>query len=417
MGEKKFDYLFIGAGIMGSSGSWALASKLHSRGLKAKIGVIDIDLSGEHSSTLKNAGGVRATWRNRANVELCNYSIKFYEKIKDKIQFRQLGYYWLHNEESLSEVQKNLPLYNEYGIDIKIFDLKDINRFLPFVDNLEGVSGLSISKNAGLIDHYSLREHYRSEGKKLGVEYLDRMYIKDILQSNRRVEAITALNLKGIDDSELLKEYLLNEKLDKLHEIITFDCEFLINTTGAWSPVLSKRYGFPDDDVKPRRRQMLVINNPEIDLISYGMVIDTSNVYFHKEGNNILAGYSNMDEPYGYNFDVSFDSLEENSPFIKYIWKPLLFRMSRFERVKLLRGWAGMYAETPDRSGYIGKVHGLDNVFECVGHTGRGLMISYGAGQALADIILDAKCRDELNSASAFSRSRPEGNLYEELHL
>ena len=407
----KYDYLFMGAGIMGSSGSWALATKLRSVGSNASIGVIDLDLSGEHSSTLKNAGGVRATWRNRANIELCRYSINFYEKIKDKIQFRQFGYYWLHNEESLSEIEKNMPLYNEYEIDIKVFDKSEISRFLPFVDNLKGISGLSVSKNAGLIDHYSLREYYRSEGKKFGVDYLDRLYIKDIDCDNSKAKSISALNLKDVSDPEQLKEYLVNEKIDKPCEVITIDFKYLVNTTGAWSPVLSKLYGFNDEAVKPRRRQMLVINNPEVDLTSYGMIIDTSNVYIHKEGNNILAGYSNMDEPYGFNFDVSFDTLEENSPFIKFIWEPLLFRMSRFERVKLIRGWAGMYAETPDRSGYIGRVEGLDNVYECVGHTGRGLMISYGAGQALADLILDGEYRKDLSSASAFSRSRPDGNL------
>jgi FAD-dependent oxidoreductase domain-containing protein 1 len=310
-----------------------------------------------------------------------------------------------------------MALYNEYDIDIKVFDSSHIGRFLPFVDNLDGVSGLSVSRNAGLIDHYSLREYYRKEGKKLGVEFLDRLYIKDIMRTDNKIVSITALNLQDTSDPEILKKYLLNERIERPCEVVTIGCGNLINTAGAWSPVLSKLYGFNDEDIKPRRRQMLIINNPEVDLTSYGMIIDTSNVYFHKEGNNILAGYSNMDEPYGYNFDVSFDSLEENSPFIKYIWEPLLFRMSVFERVKLIRGWAGMYTETPDRSGYIGKVDGLNNVFECVGHTGRGLMISYGAGQAMADIILDDKYRDELNSASAFSRSRPEGNLYEELHL
>ena len=137
MESKKFDYLFVGAGILGSSGAMALAEKLSAKGKKVSVGVIDIDLAGEHSSTLKNAGGVRATWRNRPNVELCKYSIDFYEKLKDRIQFRQHGYYWLHNEESLAEIEKNLPLYNESELNVKLFTTSQIKRFLPFVDNLE----------------------------------------------------------------------------------------------------------------------------------------------------------------------------------------------------------------------------------------------------------------------------------------
>ena len=61
MGSHDLDFLFIGAGILGSAGAYALSKKLGERGVKAAVGVIDIDMEGEHSSTLKNAGGVRAT--------------------------------------------------------------------------------------------------------------------------------------------------------------------------------------------------------------------------------------------------------------------------------------------------------------------------------------------------------------------
>ena len=71
MADYNFDFLFIGGGILGSSGAMALSKRLQERGESARIAVIDVDLEGEHSSTLKNAGGVRATWRNHANIELC----------------------------------------------------------------------------------------------------------------------------------------------------------------------------------------------------------------------------------------------------------------------------------------------------------------------------------------------------------
>lgn len=418
MESKKFEYLFAGAGILGSSAAMALAENLRAKGREVNIGVIDVDMQGEYSSTLKNAGGVRATWRNRANVELCKYSINYYEQLRDELQFKQLGYYWLHNEQTLAEIEKNMALYEECGLDVKIFGTKDIHRFLPFVDNLDDVAGLSISKQAGLIDHYSLREHYRKKAKSLGVEFIDGCYIKDVELSGNSVSGVIGIKVNGAKYYESIKDYLVQDIINGPHESVLYNCDTLINTTGAWSPELSKLYGFIDEEIKPRRRQMLVLNNPKIDLSAYGMIIDTSDVYFHQEGHNILAGYSNMDEPYGYNFDVSFDSIDdENSPFVKYIWEPLWTRMSGFENIKLIRGWAGIYAETPDRSGFIGRVPDLENVYECAGHTGRGLMISYGAGQVLADLIVDGKIRPELGSASDFLRERPSGELFEQLHL
>jgi len=422
MSDHSFDFLFIGGGILGSSGAMALSKGLEEKGQSARIGVIDIDLEGEHSSTLKNAGGVRATWRNRANIELCKYSIDFYETIRDEVQFRELGYFWMHDEEWWEEIKRNLPFYKEYGLPVELYPPEAVPRFLPFVDNLEGVSGLSISRKAGLIDHYSLREYYRREARKRGVRFFDGCYVKEIVVSNGRATEVIAYHLKKIDESsrsksDLAKAYLVNGRVELPQEEISFKCGVLINAAGAWSPRISRLYGFNDEQIKPRRRQMVVIRCPEVDLSPYGILIDTSAVYFHKDAENILAGYSNMDEPYGYNLEFSFGGMEEDSLFVRYIWLPLYKRISKFERVKFLRGWAGLYAETPDRSGYLGLVPGFKNVYECGAHTGRGLMISYGAGAALSDLILEGGFREELKHARDLSRERPSGELFEELHL
>ena len=430
MADYNFDFLFIGGGILGSSGAMALSKRLEERGENARIAVIDVDLEGEHSSTLKNAGGVRATWKNRANIELCKYSIDFYETIREEIQFRELGYFWMHDEAWWQEIKKNHPLYKEYGLTVELYPRESVPEFLPFVDNLDGIAGLSISRNAGLLDHYSLREYYRREAKKRGVKFFDRLYVKKIIVEDGRVTEIIANQVEKPegnirDNSELIKTYLVNpEKRFRVNgeigyqsEAVSFKCDVLINTAGAWSPRISKLYGFNDEKIKPRRRQMVVIRCAEVDLSSFGLIIDTSHVYFHKDAENILAGYSNMDEPYGYDIEFNFGGMDEGSPFVKYIWLPLWRRISKFERIKFIRGWAGLYEETPDRSGYLGRVPGFKNVYECGAHTGRGLMISQGVGTALTDLILDGKFREELKHAKDLSRERPSGDLFEELHL
>ncbi len=420
MSGHSFDFLFIGAGILGSGGAYALSKKLEESGRRASVAVIDLDLEGPYSSTLKNAGGVRATWRNRANIELCNYSIDFYETISEEIGFRKLGYYWMHDLESWEEIRENHPLYTEYGLPVELHPPEDVPGILPFVDNLEGIAGLSVSKKAGLIDHYSLREYYRREARRRGVIFFDRCHLCRISVEGGEVKEITASDLSESNAGnfeEKARSILLEGHTVEQYPQISFKCGALINTAGAWAPRLSELYGFKDESIKPRRRQMVVLNCPEVDLSPYGMVIDTSDIYFHKESRNILAGYSNMDEPYGYNFEFSFGGMEEGSPFVKHIWEPLWKRISRFEKVKLIRGWAGVYAETPDRSGYLGKVPGIDNVYECTAHTGRGLMISYGAGTALSDLLVDGVFRNELKHAADLSRERNSGALYEGLHL
>lgn len=420
--ERSFDFLFAGAGILGSSGACALSMELERRGEKASIGVLDLDLEGENSSTLKNAGGVRATWRSRANIELCKYSIDFYETISEIIQFREFGYYWMHGSASWKEINENHPLYVEYGLPVELYPAKEVPRLIPLVTSIEGVAGLSISHKAGLIDHYSLREYYRGSAKARGVKFISGFYVNGVKVEDGRATAVTAYDLGGLGKGtdgygDAAREILTKGAPDKDLPVVEFKCGTLINTAGAWAPIVSRLYGFEDDAIKPRRRQMVVIDAPDVDLSEYGMVIDTSDVYFHQEGTGILAGYSNMDEPTGYNFDFSFGGMSEESRFVKYIWEPLYSRMNKFEKVRLVRGWAGIYAETPDRSGYLGKVPGYENIYECAGHTGRGLMISCGAGVALADIILDGKPRSELKHAADLSRERKSGPLFEGLHL
>ena len=422
MESHDLDFLFIGAGILGSAGAYALSKKLGERGVKAAVGVIDIDMEGEHSSTLKNAGGVRATWRNRANIELCKYSIDFYESIADVIQFRERGYFWMHGARSWREIIENHPLYEEYGLPVELYPAEEVPSILPLVDNIEGIEGLSVSRKAGLVDHYSLREFYRGEARKNGVRFFDRCYAARVSVDRGRAKEVTAYDIARFNKDrgtmeERVEGILVDDTVDHDLPGIVFKCGTLINTAGAWAPRISALYGFKDEGIMPRRRQMVVLNCPGVDLSPYGMLIDTSDIYFHQDGANILAGYSNMDEPYGYNFEFSFGGLSEESPFVKHIWQPLWKRMSAFERVKFIRGWAGMYAETPDRSGYLGRVPGLGNVYECEAHTGRGLMISYGAATALADLLVDGVFREGLRHAEDLSRERKSGPLFEGLHL
>jgi glycine/D-amino acid oxidase-like deaminating enzyme len=69
---------------------------------------------------------------------------------------------------------------------------------------------------------------------------------------------------------------------------------------------------------------------------------------------------------------------------MEHIWPRLAECSSLFERRKHVRGWSGLYAVTPDRSGIAGPVRGLTNFFEAHSFTGRGVMQSYGVARALA---------------------------------
>ncbi|HUY26565.1 MAG TPA: FAD-binding oxidoreductase, partial [Candidatus Binataceae bacterium] len=161
---------------------------------------------------------------------------------------------------------------------------------------------------------------------------------------------------------------------------------------------------------EPVRRQICLVDNRTTRLERYGMIVDTSGVYFHNEGQHILAGYSPPEEPPGYHFNYDGEAF-----FQTEVWPRMYSRMSCMERLRHVTGWAGLYEVSPDRSAIVGRA--APRVFEAHSFSGRGVMQSYGAGQALADLIATGSYA--ALDAAALSRERFESGdlVFEALHI
>ncbi len=136
----------------------------------------------------------------------------------------------------------------------------------------------------------------------------------------------------------------------------------------------------------PVRRQISIFDGENLDLSPYGMIVDTSGIYFHAESSHILSGYATPNEPSGFNFKYEGDLF-----FEKEIWPRLMKRMSQAEALKHQTGWAGLYADTPDKSGVMGRVDPEVEIYEAHSFAGMGAMQSYGVGLLLSELIIDGK--------------------------
>lgn len=401
---ERFDVIVIGAGIVGSSTAMGLAE----RGRKTLA--VDIDLSGRFSSSEKNAGGVRATWWQRVNIALCRASIEYYERVREEVGFRQKGYLWLYDERTYPRALEHLPLQRELGHQIEALTPQQVHQRVPEIDKLDGIAGATFSPADGLINPNLLKVHYRARALKHGAQFVDRTYVVGLAVHPSGVGVECWQSDEPLSDAGLVR-LLTQDGPGKAETGRVFElyADSIVLTEGAWSPTALKLLGLRNWS-EPIRRQVCIVDNRETNLANYGMIVDTSGVYFHNEGPHILAGYSPPDEPPGYHFNYDGEPF-----FLNEIWPRMFARMSVMERLRHVTGWAGLYEVSPDRSAIVGRA--AERVYEAHSFSGRGVMQSYGAGQALADLIADGKY--SAFDASALSRERFDRGeqVWEELHI
>src|SRR3984893_10476528 len=402
--RERYDVILIGGGIIGSSVAMGLAE----RGLK--VAVVDIDLSGRLSSSEKNAGGVRVPWWQPVNIALCRVSIGFYESIRDEVGFRQKGYLWLYDAETWQKACDHIPLQRSLGHQIETLTPEQVHQRVREIDKLDGIAGATFSPADGLINPNLLKEHYRARALKLGAQFLDRTYVVGAQAGASNVRLQCWQSDEPHTDEGLIRmmtQYGPGEA--ETGRVFELSCDSIAVAGGAWSPTAMKLLGLRNW-TEPIRRQVCIVDNREANLANYGMIVDTSGVYFHNEGPHILAGYSPPDEPPGYHFNYDGEPF-----FLNEIWPRMYARMSSMERLRHVTGWAGLYERSPDRSAIVGRA--APRVYEAHSFSGRGVMQSYGAGQALAELIVDGrygKFDASALSRERFDRSQP---VLEELHI
>jgi FAD-dependent oxidoreductase domain-containing protein 1 len=189
---------------------------------------------------------------------------------------------------------------------------------------------------------------------------------------------------------ELKTEILRSADTGSSAQPVEYQAKQVVNCAGPWASSVARVLGYACPSV-PVRRQVCIFDCREVDLTPYGMIVDTSGVYFHPEATNGLAGFANHGEPPGVNFAYDGDAF-----FMGSIWPALYERSTAFEKLKHLTGWAGLYEVSPDESAILGPVEsgslrGTGRVFEAHSFSGHGAMHSYAAGLGIAEQMVSGR--------------------------
>jgi FAD-dependent oxidoreductase domain-containing protein 1 len=406
--SKEFDTLIIGAGLVGSSTAFHLA-RLGAR----NVAVVDADLAGRLSSSELNAGGARTSFDQAINVQLSRASVEFLKESPEKTGYRGCGYLWMLNQEQHpAAVERVKRLEKQHGIQVELLDVPGLQRKAPFIDKAADLAGATFSPEDGLFNPNLLKTFFREEAKRMGVDFLEGHRVKGIrLPGSDRVE-VTCELIPPKNEGELKEFYEMDPtQLQKSSgEAVTLKGKRIANCAGAWAFRIASMIGY-ESPAYALRRQVSIFDVRDFDMSPYGMMVDTSGVYFHPEATNILGGYADHEEPKGWNLNYDGESF-----FQEKIWMPLFERSTKFEQLKHLTGWGGLYEMTPDKTAILGPVEGFANVFENHGYSGRGAMQSYAGGRGLAELMQLGKFETlDLSTLSAgrFRRGEliPEGLL------
>jgi len=199
---------------------------------------------------------------------------------------------------------------------------------------------------------------YRAKARVLGAEFLKDEVVEITIAGNE---------VTGV---QLISGKALSAKI-------------VINCAGAWASKVAKTAKV-DLPVAPVKRQIFTLNTAVKPEGPLPLTILPSGLYFRTEtGNLILLGKSMDEDPIG--FDFTWD----NKRFMDILWPELAEFVPFFDTLKLVRGWAGLYAvNTLDENAILGEWPETKGLYLANGFSGHGLQQAPAVGRYLAELII-----------------------------
>lgn len=362
MGLQAFDVVIAGGGIMGSSTAYHLTRK----DKRLKVAVVEKDPSYVRSSTTLSMSNVRIQFSLKENIQISQYafeSLKNFEEemevdgIRPKISFRQEGNLFLVPPEGEKTAREAFALQRSLGCRIEWWSNEEIRRHYPLYQP-EGLVGGTFGPDDGHFDAYAALMGYKKKARSQGVVYFD--------------DEVVALEQDGggVRGVRLAKQGGLSAK-------------HVVNCEGAWASQLTDTVGIKLP-VVPTKRQVFVLDTAVKPTGPLPLTVLPSGLYFRTEtGGVILLGKSMPEDPVG--FDFAWDEKR----FMEILWPELAGFVPAWESLKLVRGWAGLYAvNTLDHNAILGEWPGLKGFYLANGFSGHGLQQAPAVGRYMSELIL-----------------------------
>ena len=365
MSKTSYDIILVGGGIMGSATAYYL-TKMEP---KLNVAVVERDPTYERASTTLSMANIRIQFSLKQNVQVSQYAFEVLDRFEEEmavgddkpnIAFHREGNLFLVDEQGHRVAQKAMDMQKALGCPVEWWSPQEIKEHYPLYDASPFLGGTFGPKD-GHLDAYAVLMGYKAKARAQGAEY-----IKD---------EVTQVLVKG-------KEV----KGVRLASGAELSSKVVVNCAGAWASQVAGSAGV-QIPVQPVKRQVYALDTAVKPQGPLPLTILPSGLYFRTEtGNLILLGWSLEDDPVG--FDFSWDKQR----FTDRIWPSLAEFVPAFDTLKVMRGWAGLYAvNTLDSNAILGEWPELKGFYLANGFSGHGLQQGPAVGRYISELILGVK--------------------------
>lgn len=372
------DVLVCGGGIVGLAAAYELADR------GAHVTLCERGSLGS-GSTARAAGGIRSQFSTRINVELSLASKPvwngFEERFGVDIGLRKNGYLFLARTDATADrFRENVSMQQDLGAATELLTPAEAVDHCPGIDP-ESFVAATYNPDDGVADPNLAVQGYADAAREAGVDVRTKTAVTDIHRDGNRVVGVD-ISAEGTPDRRAV--------------------DYVVNAAGAWAAQIGDLAGV-ELPIAPRRRQIAVVEPSTPVPESAPLTIDLdSGSYFRPERDGIALigghfGDADPDaDPDGYDEGIDIDwaveAVEQAGTYTDYFGP----------ETRIRRGWAGLYAVTPDHHPIIEQT--LPGLVTAAGFSGHGFQHAPATGQIVADLILDGET--DVTDVSALVRER-----------
>lgn len=350
----------IGGGIIGCSSAYYLAKR------GADVVLCERSNIGA-GSTERSVGGIRAQFSTSVNVALSRASMRVWDRFDEEfaadIAHRRSGYLFLGRDEaSADELEETVAMQNEQGVTSELLTPEEACEVCPGLRaNL--FRAATYSPNDGFADPHLALQAFATRARAVGADIRTGVEVTSVLGDTG--------GIAGVETTDG-----------------PIDADFVVNAAGPWASRVAAMADL-DLPISPERRQIAVVDpeTPVAESVPLTIDLDTGS-YFRpeREGAALVGGHFGGDttaDPNAYDrttdLDWTIEAVEKAAEWTTYFGPDSEIR----------RGWAGLYAVTPDHHPILEET--IPGFVNAVGFSGHGFQHAPATGKLVTELVFDGE--------------------------